>query len=329
MLRSQTDSSLYSTYNDPANSINRSNSMLSMSSMETGNSNPFLQQRQQQQSYSPVLNNAALYSSSPQLLQHSPITLVDSPMTTGNNSWQLQPILEDLHPEVYVSIHEKTSMVDEHHILHVKGQVTLTYTGPTNTPVLLNISHLNGIQQLIPNPQYITIAEDHYILNTLNFPQGQPTVCFTYQVDLNGDGRLELPIRLTPSWKCIDGISYLMIKHCKNQSADKMKGSLHVFYDHVTSVQSTPQGTWDMSKNRLTWQIKDLFDQYEHQDGPPRLLAKFFIGEGEIGTAQPVYFNYLVKDALATGLTIHVLDNKQLIKQYLETTVQSENIIIF
>lgn len=304
--------------------MNRSNSMLSISSMDTGNSNPFLQQQQQ-----PMINEAVPYASSPQFLHHSPVTLVDSPMSTTNNSWQLQPILEDQHPEIHFSIHEKTSMTDEYHRLYVKGQVSLTYTGPTHTPILLNASHLEGLQQLIPNPQYISVAQDHFILNTTNLPQGQPIPCFTYQVELNGDGRLALPLYLSPSWKCTDGVTYLMIKHSQNQPLDKLKGSIHVFYNQVTNVQSTPQGIWDMSKNRLTWHLKDLIQQYDEQkESPPRLLAKFFLEkEDMVGTPQPIYFNYLVKDKLATGFSISVLEKSHsTIKQTLETVVQSENI---
>ncbi|KAI7896030.1 Muniscin C-terminal mu homology domain-containing protein [Mucor mucedo] len=324
MLRSQTDSSLYSTYNDSSNNMNRSSSMLSMSSMDTGNSNPFLQQQQ------PMVTESAPYTSSPQLLHHSPVTLVDSPMTTTNNSWQLQPILEDQNPEVHISIHEKTSMIDAYHRMHVKGQVSLTYTGSTQTPILLAASHLEGLQQLIPNPQYISVATDHFILDTSHFPQGQPVPCFTYEVELNGDGRLALPLYLSPSWKCTDGVTYLMIKHSQQQqqSLDKLKGSIHVFYNHVTNVQSTPQGIWDMSKNRLTWHLKDLIEQYHKEKEPPRLLAKFFLDEDKrVGTSQPVYFNYLQKDVSATGFSIRVLEGSS-IKQTLETLVQSENIIL-
>jgi hypothetical protein len=344
VVRSQTDSSIYNNTVDSPNL--HSNSMLSNSSNDTSNSNPFMQQQQQQSSSSPTSSNfinMGYSSNSPQLLkQHSPVTLVDPPMSSvNNNSWQLQPILEDQQSQqpaqVLFSIFEKTSMVDEQHILLVQGQVSITYIGPTTNaaPVNVRLSQIDGVQRLTPNPQYIhaTATTENYTLDTMNIPQGQPIVCFTYQVKLNGDGRWALPIHLSPSWKCVQGITYLMIKHSKNGNYNNdIKGNVQVLYDQVTSVQSTPQGIWDLNKRRLTWQMKDLFEQYSSENQQrPRLLAKFFIEEGQTGTPQPIYINYLVKNHSATGLTVNAVqeDSGSLIKQSIETSVQSENIVIF
>ncbi|KAG2229593.1 hypothetical protein INT48_001904 [Thamnidium elegans] len=313
IIRSQTDSSLNSMYNDS----NMANSVTSLSSLRSSTSNPFLQS---QQSTSPSLSNTTPFSSSPQQV-HTPT----SEVTTTN--WQLQPIMEDQQPDLHFSIHEKTNMIDKHHQLVVDGQVFVTYTGQTNTPIQINPFQIQGIQQLIPNPQYITSTDQNYIIETNQLPQGQAVLCFTYRVSLNGDGRIALPIRLLPSWKCVDGISYLMIKHNRHPLVKDVKGSVHVFYDKVNSVQSTPQGTWQTETKCLTWQLEDLLHQYEQQEGNPRLLAKFLLEENHVGTIQPIHFNYLVKGALVTGFTIDLVDNQPL-KQTLETTVQSENILI-
>lgn len=338
LIRSGTD---FSLFNNNANDL-RSNSMVSNSSNETTNSNPFMQQQHQPYANSsPVISNFS--NSSPQLQQarqYTPVTLNDPPMNANN--WQLQPIIEDQQQqqaaEVSFSIFEKTSMVDGQHILMIQGQISITYTGPTsnNKPITVSLSQLDGIHHITPNTNYVhtTEEENKYTLNTINFPHGQPTVCFTYQVQLNGDGRRALPIHLSPSWKCVEGTTYLMIKHSKNLNYNApIKGNVQIFYDRVTSVRSTPQGIWDLTKKRLTWQMKDLLEQYEsgeqQQGQPSRLLAKFFIEEGEAATPQPVHLNYLVKGHLASGLNIHVLDNdQQLIKQHLETAVQSENIVV-
>lgn len=313
MFRSHTDSSLYSMYNNSSNNMNRSSSMLSISSIDTGTSNPFLQQ--QQQSYSPIKNTFFSGTNSPQPLAESP------KITTTENSW-LQPIQEDQQqtPEVHISIHEKVSTTNESHTLLVKGQVSLTYTGPTTAPVLLTASLLH---QCIPNPDYITVEKDHYVLNTFNIPQNQPLVCFTYQVESNSEVRP--PIQLTPLWKCTDGVTYLYVKHFQTQPVlNTFDGTIHVFYNHVKNVQSIPQGTWNPSENKLTWQMEDLLEQYG-KDTVPRLLAKFFVHQQE-GISQPIYFSYTVKDIPATEFSVKVMDPS--IKQHLETVVQYENMVV-
>lgn len=235
--------------------------------------------------------------------------------------------MEDQQLDLHFAIHEKTSMTDQHHQLAVDGQVFITYTGHTNTPIQINPFQIQGIQQLTPNPQYITSTDQNYTLETNQLPQGQAVLCFTYRVSVNGDGRIALPIRLLPSWKCVEGISYLMIKHNRHPLVQDVKGSVNVFYDKVKSVQSTPQGMWQTETKCLTWQLEDLLDQYKLQEGNPRLLAKFLLEENHVGTIEPIHFNYLVKGALVTGFTIEVVDNQPL-RQTLETTVQSENILI-
>ncbi|GAA5797629.1 hypothetical protein HPULCUR_003020 [Helicostylum pulchrum] len=313
IIRSQTDSSLNSVYNDG----HRANSVTSLSSLRSSTSNPFLQS---QQSTSPSLSNTTPFGSSPQQ-----VNTPTSEVTAAN--WQLQPIMEDQQPDLHFVIHEKTSMTDQNHQLVVDGQVFITYTGHTNTPIQINPFQIQGIQQLTPNPQYITSTDQHYTLETNQLPQGQAVLCFTYRVSLNGDGRITLPIRLLPSWKCVEGISYLMIKHNKHPLIKDVKGSVNVFYDKVNSVQSTPQGMWQTETKCLTWQLEDLLNQYKLQEGNPRLLAKFLLEENHVGTEEPIHFNYLVKGALVTGFTIDLVDNQPL-RQTLETTVQSENILI-
>lgn len=295
------------------------NSVGSISSLKSSTSNPFLQS--QAIDNSPALSNTNNFSSSPQQL-NTPTYLTDS----NSNNWQLQPILEDQQPDLHFSIYEKTTMVDESHQLNVDGQVFITYTGVTQTPIKLHPFHIEGIQQLSPNAEYIITTEENYTLKTTQFPQSKPVLCFTYKVHLNGDGRIALPIRLQPLWRCDEGTTLLMIKHNKHPMVQDVQGSIHLFYDHVTKVQSTPQGVWETDKKRFTWKIKDLLDQYERKD-KPRLLAKFELETGQVGTPQPIYLDYIVKNALVTGFTIDVVNN-QLVKQTLETVVQSELIIL-
>lgn len=162
LIRSGTD---FSLFNNNANDL-RSNSMVSNSSNETTNSNPFMQQQHQPYANSsPVISNFS--NSSPQLQQarqYTPVTLNDPPMNANN--WQLQPIIEDQQQqqaaEVSFSIFEKTSMVDGQHILMIQGQISITYTGPTsnNKPITVSLSQLDGIHHITPNTNYVHTTEE-------------------------------------------------------------------------------------------------------------------------------------------------------------------------
>jgi hypothetical protein len=297
----------------------RANSMASFVSSET---NPFVT------TPSPVISNFDSAFAITQPTQTSPrqaITLSDP--SIGNGSTFLQSIPEVQHQQQGLSIiiRERTNL-NHPSLLSVSGQILISYHGDalpsTNVPIQLH--HIDGIEQLTPNPQFIIEQDGQYLINTSQFTNhDQAVICFTYTLKTS---TLALPVRISPSWKCVENVSYLIIKHNKNivVDASKLRGVLQVVVtdQQVNNVQSTPQGIWDVTKQRLTWNINDLFAQYEQSNTEQRLLAKFYI-EGT-GTPQPVYLNYQIKDSLISGLSVScdALDIKQL-----ETIVQSDHIV--
>ncbi|RCI02135.1 hypothetical protein CU098_012063 [Rhizopus stolonifer] len=227
-------------------------------------------------------------------LHHSPT------ITTRNSetSLQLAPIPETQQP-LSVSIVEKTRVTGSN--MYVAGQVLITCHSNTGSiPIQLN--GLDHIQNLRPRSPYVIVQADGYVINTSHFEPGKPVACFMF--DINTDTS-QLPLQLVAFWKCVDGISYLIVKHSKNIDIDpsKIKGSVSVaMEDQVNNVQSTPQGVWDTVKNRLTWQISDLMQQYQPDSPQQRLLAKFYI-EGK-GSSQPIYFNYCLEDNTLPNISI-------------------------
>jgi hypothetical protein len=239
----------------------------------------------------------------------NPFLQTCSPSTIHSaNNFKLQPITEDQKADISIFVHEKSSIEDGNDI---SGKIFISYTGSTLNHIIIRLSNIEGIQRLYPNPQYITATENYYALNTSNIPQNERVICFTYELKSNEANSLfSPPVSLSASWKCIEGISYLMVKHMNRNLTDSVKGSVQVHYDHVTRVESTPQGIWDTQNKTLIWQLKDLFQQYEQQpeQQQSRLLVKFFLTEGQVGAPQPISLNYQLEDTLASGLVVEVQD---------------------
>ncbi|KAL9547983.1 hypothetical protein MBANPS3_005899 [Mucor bainieri] len=327
--RSQTDSTLFASTPNYGLETPRANSMISTSSNDTSHSNPFMA------ASSPTVSNHpfnAAYGVSPQTqspsMANAGVTLSDAPV-----SW-LQPIPEvnqqqqqQQQQHLSVSILEKTTLTSPDALL-ISGQIMVSHHGSTSSsPIPLQLHHMDGMQQFLPNPQYITQQADGvYMLNTSQMHNDRPVPCFAYEINSSA---LALPVRLLPSWKCVDGVSYLMIKHSKNAVLDASKLSGHVYVNmpdqQVTNVQSTPQGTWDVVKHRLTWKLSDLLEQYgdgASQQQQQRLLAKFYV-DGH-GAPQPVHLNYQWHDTLASGLSITC---GSLEIKHMDTAVQSHQIV--
>jgi hypothetical protein len=232
------------------------------------------------------------------------VQLTDTPM-------HLQSIPEQ-KPTVSISILEKTSMRSSN-TLTVTGQIYVS----SSAPVPLRLQHMDGISHAMANPDYITTLPDGtYQFSTVT---DQPVSCFTYEFNTSA---LALPVRLMPSWKCVEGVTYLMVKHEKNVIMDPehLNGAVQVVMQDVAQVQSTPQGIWDVSKQQLTWNLRDLVNQYQNQE-QLRLLAKFYL-EGQ-GAPQPIHLHYKMKDSLVSGITV-ISEGADV---NTETMVQSDNIV--
>ncbi|CEP08093.1 hypothetical protein [Parasitella parasitica] len=322
--RSQTESTLFSSTPNYGFDNMLSNSMISNTSNDTGSSNPFTA------APSPTLSNSN-FNTLPQPSQSPALSL--SGITSGDtpSSW-LQPIPEVNQQEtsqyLLVFILEKVTLTSPDSIL-ISGQIKISHHGPTSASkpsVALHLHHSDSMEKLSPNPQYISQKEDgSYSLNSSNFQSDAPVPCFAYQVKTSA---LALPVRLSPSWKCVDGTSYLMIKHSKNTVTEmsELNGSVQVNMpdQQVTSVQSSPQGVWDVTKHRLTWKLDDLLQQYAQskENSQQRLLAKFYTNG--CGSPQPVQLNYQWHNNLASGLSVSC-DSIE-IKQT-ETVVQSHQVV--
>lgn len=277
---------------------------------------------------SPTVSNHpfnAAYGVPPQT-QSPSIANTGAALSDAPVSW-LQPIPEvNKQQQQYLSasILEKTTLTSPDTLL-ISGQIMVSYHGAASTsPIPLQLHHMDGMQQFSPNPQYIAQQADGvYMLNTSQVQSDSPVPCFAYEIS---SSTLALPVRLLPSWKCVQGISYLMIKHNKNAILDASKLNGHVYVDmpdqQVTNVQSTPQGTWDVAKHRLTWKLSDLLEQYSDDTSQQRLLAKFYV-DGH-GSPQPVHLNYQWHDTLASGLS---LSSASLEIKHMDTTVQSHQIV--
>ncbi|KAI8644542.1 Muniscin C-terminal mu homology domain-containing protein [Parasitella parasitica] len=322
--RSQTESTLFSSTLSYGLDSLRTNSMLSNASNDTGNSNPFMAAPSPTISNNDFSTNYTLKqpSQSP-ALSNSGITLTDTP-----SSW-LQPIPEVNYQQtsqhLHISILEKITLTSPDSLL-ISGQINISYHGPASaSSVALQLHHIDGMEQLSPNPQFITQENGVYLLNTSNFQSDVQVPCFAYELNTS---TLALPVQLSPSWKCIDGVSYLMIKHSKNAVNDTstLNGSVQVSMpdQQVTNVQSSPQGIWEVTKHRLTWKLDDLLQQYAQnkEDSQQRLLAKFYVNGHS--SPQPVHLNYQWHNSLASGLSVSCESIE--IKQT-ATTVQSHQIV--
>ncbi|KAI8356187.1 hypothetical protein BD560DRAFT_492133 [Blakeslea trispora] len=288
--RSQTYSTLFTTGPATNASQTRSNSMIFLSSSET---NPFL----------------ATSSFIPPHMPSSP-SLHSLKARTSEASLQLQSIpeaqqtqQEQLIPPLSASVRESVMIVDPDTI-HVTGQVLLHCqdTSLGSIPLRLQYnSHLSGLTAC--SPRITANPDGDYLFDTDGLTQGQSVACFTYKTTASVSA---LPFQLSASWKCVQDVSYLIVKHGKNLdiSSTDIKGNIYVVMDDtVTNVQSTPQGVWDTSSKRLTWHIRDLLQQYQGPEGPQqRLLAKFYVNQA--GTPQPLCFSYLLKNYSISGLSV-------------------------
>ncbi|KAI8981724.1 Muniscin C-terminal mu homology domain-containing protein [Mycotypha africana] len=218
---------------------------------------------------------------------------------------------------ITASITETTHTTDPS-LLHVTGRIQIYLermhaTAPAEVP--LRLKHTNGIRHLEPNTEYLrVVSEDEegevYMLQTDKIDHSQAIPLFTYDMML--DATRALPIRLSPSWKCVEGTSYLILKYQPRPSAFDSHGDItgHVSVDmsqeRVQHVQSTPQGRWDQQKRRLTWKLSDVLAHYAAQGTeearPPRLLAKFYV-EGQSSPA-PIYLNYRIQNTLLSGIQL-------------------------
>jgi hypothetical protein len=298
----------------------RANSMASFVSSET---NPFVT------SPSPVISNFDSAFAVPQQTQLSlrqPQFQADPSVGTLLQSIPETQQHHQRQQSLSIAIREKPYL-SQPNLLSVLGQIWISHHGDgSSIQVPIQLQHLDGIEQITPSPQFVTVQDDgQYLLNMNQFSNSQEgVVCFTYTLKTS---ILAIPVRIAPTWKCVDNISYLMIKHNKNIVADtsKLRGVLQVVMtdQDVNSVQSTPQGIWDVTKQRLTWNMNDLLAQHEQNDSnQQRLLAKFYV-EGK-GTPQPVYLSYQIKDSLISGISISC-DSLEI--KHLETMVQSDHLM--
>ncbi|KAI8331802.1 Muniscin C-terminal mu homology domain-containing protein [Choanephora cucurbitarum] len=292
MPRSQTYSTLFAAGSATNPTQTRSNSMIFLPSSDT---NPFIA------SSSLALSNFNMPS--------SPSSLSSLRLRTSEASLQLQPIPETQQTQqesslqaLSASTQETIRIVDDK--VYVTGQILLSCHDNSLARIPIHINHTSESLELRPCSPLITSgSNDDYLLDTTNLSQDHPTTCFTYEATASLSS---LPLQLSASWKCVEGISYLIVKHSKNREIvhTDIKGSVYVVMDDtVTSVQSTPQGIWDISNKRLTWHTRDLLQQYQGEDGPQqRLLAKFYVQQ--IGTPQPLCFHYLLKNYSISGVSI-------------------------
>lgn len=231
----------------------------------------------------------------------------------------LQAIPEASQPQIYGLIAESISRTPEHGgKTHVSGSIKILYNGPTNTaePLLLRVCNVNGT--ISPNNGYVETWEGHpdvFALKSNAFEGEQrrsAVVAFTYQQDSSAD---VLPLYLAPSWKCVEGASFLIVKYKVNEQiplSSKTQLAVCVKFDKVpvTNVQSTPQGSWDPSKKVLTWTTEALQQQQQQQQQsqqqqPARLLAKFTT-EGQASPV-PINLRYYCKDSLASNVTLEAV----------------------
>ncbi|KAG0169404.1 hypothetical protein DFQ30_003677 [Apophysomyces sp. BC1015] len=312
--------------------VRKGSNMSLGSTSDIASSNPFRQSSFDVSTPTSMNTMSSLSSRSPSLAYESP--------------WQLHPIAESSQPQIYATIKETVDMLTEaasQKSVLASGQIKLAYNGPVPAmnPLLIRLKSTDQFENITPNPVYIEALQDQtdvYALKAGMFEsnRGMPVPCFSYQLRLGSDSLDVLPLRLSPSWKCTEEQSLLMVKYQTSPAFEPRKGQVVVCakFDQVPvlGVQSTPQAVWDASKCQLTWTTEVLVDQQQslQTEGagqrPPRLLAKFLTQQQ--GSPQAVMLKYYCRDALASNISVEavpafgsMLDVKQV-----HTLVKSGNL---
>lgn len=256
----------------------------------------------------------------------TPTSLYTTPSSASQSPAlsHLQAIPEASQPQISSLITELVSRTPEYRgKTQVSGDIKILYNGPniTTEPLLLRVCNVSGA--LIPIGEYVEHWEGHpdvFALKTKSFDnvhqqqqqqqRRSAVTCFTYHQDSDNDA---LPLYMAPSWKCVEGASFLIVKYKFNDKIlpQLSKSQLIVCakFDQVpvTNVQSTPQGSWDPSKCVLTWTMDALLQQQQQQQQqqPLRLLAKFTT-EGQ-GSPVPINLRYYYKDCLTSNVTLEAV----------------------
>ncbi|KAI8384249.1 uncharacterized protein BYT42DRAFT_611967 [Radiomyces spectabilis] len=283
-----------------------SGSNVSASTAESTRTNPFHQSSLEVST--PTSANSVSSSAS-----RSPSLATDIP-------WQLRPIPEVTQPQAYASIIETLDKKDND-VFYVTGVIKLAYNGSSTpmSPLLIRIQNYDTIKDLQPNRDCVEPLNDEkdvFALKAEAFDgtRGTAMECFTYHLEITGDGNDILPVHASPLWKCAENASYLMLRYQVTDMFDACKGhvALSVPYDQVPveAVQSSPQGLWDTTKKRLTWTHEALSEHRQTTStadvkGWPRLLAKFLTTG--VGQAQPVMLKYFCKDTLASTIAVEAV----------------------
>lgn len=254
-----------------------------------------------------------------------------SPSLSHEIPTQLQPIPEVSQPQLYASIVETTrrdeSTGDK---VHVTGQIKMIYNGPSDCTslLLLRLGNLDA-DAIVPDSTFVETWHDEpglYVLKSQAFGESHrrtPVSCFRYQVDTSME---RLPMQLLPAWRCNGDASYLIVKYKTNENFTTSNSQLAVCvkFDSVpvSHVQSTPQGTWDPTKQLLTWSTEALT-----ASSSGRLLAKFITNEK--GSPAPVILKYICKDSLASNVIMEAVpaSGSTLQVKQIQTMVRSDNIL--
>lgn len=296
-------------------------------------------------SYNPFQNSSFESHHSPRTM--TPSSSVSASPTMGSMELPtvispLPTVKESMTHSLSASIAETVNLKlkgGEVEQAHITGEISLQYSGPASSAGLLvfRIEKNNTIDSLLPNKHIIRTIDESKGIYGLGKAEssslrGRNVVCFKYKLKSSNIGSGDmLPVNFIPAWRLEDSCIKLMVKYQANSQMSTKQTAIWVKPGNksVSSVQSTPQGTWNPERHVLSWEADALkLDGSSHQ-----LLARFAISTGT-ATSQPmIALTFSCDGVTASHIALGSIeesldDNQQAIQvQVIHQTLRSGRVI--
>jgi Muniscin C-terminal mu homology domain len=279
----------------------------SVSTLDSNSYNPFLASSVESHHSPRSMTPSSSVSASP-TMGSMELPTVHSPLPT---------VEESSSPSLAASIVETVNLKltnGEMEQVQVVGEIALQCSGPVSTADMLvfRLEKQNNIESFLPNKHVLRILNEEEGIFGIGRAEasamrGRNVVCFKYKLKPSSISSNDvLPLSFIPAWRVEETCIKLMIKYQANTNMTAKHTTLWVKpgSKNVTSVQSTPQGTWNPERTVLSWDAENI-----KMDGSSnQLLARFAITPNAATTQPMVALTFSNDGPSASNISITAVD---------------------
>ncbi|KAI9289304.1 Muniscin C-terminal mu homology domain-containing protein [Umbelopsis sp. AD052] len=279
----------------------------SVSTFDSNSYNPFLASSVESHHSPTSMTPSSSVSASP-TMGSMELPAMHSPLPTVEESSSL-----NLAASIVETVNLSLTNGEVEHI-QVIGEIALQCSGPASTADMLvfRVEKQNNIESLLPNKNILrTLNEEEGIFGIgraeASALRGRNVVCFKYKLKPSSISSNDvLPLNFIPAWRVEETCIKLMIKCQANANMTAKHATLWVKpgSKNVTSVQSTPQGTWNPERTVLSWDA----DNIKMDGSSNQLLARFAITPNTATTKPMVALTFSSDGPSASNISITTIE---------------------